>query len=38
MCSKFLRKNTKIGRFWRDCFPLKEQCHEDFAVLGQFCA
>ena len=27
-----------VGGEDRKPFELKEQCHEDFAVLGQFCA
>ena len=28
-----------VSQFWSAVEPLlKEQCHEDFAVLGQFCA
>ena len=31
-------KHSVIGKQFRDVHGLKEQCHEDFAVLGQFCA
>ena len=33
-------RSDTIGKYWYTCIVahLKEQCHEDFAVLGQFCA